>query len=239
MLDGAAQMLGRCARQGQPTIRPWLRCAPSWRSPSRPPSSASSAELERRLAANPGDHQARFDLAMVLNAKGERGGAADQLLEIIRRDRSWNEEKARKQLLQFFEAWGPMRRGDAGRAAQVVVAAVFLTAGRLGRAGAPHWRGMKAGKLRTTVRAGDLPDEYSGVSAAGGAAAAGRPHAAQHLRAALSADDRRGARRPPADRHDPARARRRAARATASRSSARSAAPAASPPSPRPATAAT
>jgi putative thioredoxin len=66
------------------------------------------APLEQAVAANPNDYQARFDLAVALSAKGDRGGAADQLLEIIRRDRKWNDEAARKQLLQFFEAWGLM-----------------------------------------------------------------------------------------------------------------------------------
>ena len=66
------------------------------------------APLEQAIAANPDDHQARFDLAVALSAKGDREGAADQLLEIIRRDRKWNDEAARKQLLQLFEAWGIM-----------------------------------------------------------------------------------------------------------------------------------
>lgn len=65
------------------------------------------AEFQRRLEANPIDHQARFDLALGLNARGKRQEAVDQLLEIVRRDRSWNEDGARKQLVQFFEAWGP------------------------------------------------------------------------------------------------------------------------------------
>jgi putative thioredoxin len=64
------------------------------------------AELQGRLDANPNDHQTRFDLALVLNGRGDRTGAVDQLLEIVRRNRSWNEEAARKQLVQFFEAWG-------------------------------------------------------------------------------------------------------------------------------------
>jgi putative thioredoxin len=64
------------------------------------------APLEAKLAANPLDHQARFDLAIALNAKGKRKDAADQLLEIVRRDRKWNDDGARKQLVQFFEAWG-------------------------------------------------------------------------------------------------------------------------------------
>src|SRR5205085_11538902 len=64
-------------------------------------------ELEQKVAANPLDHQARFDYALALNAAGEREKAADQLLEIIRRDRKWNDDGARRQLVQFFEAWGP------------------------------------------------------------------------------------------------------------------------------------
>jgi putative thioredoxin len=63
-------------------------------------------EFERRLAADPDDHAARIDLAVALNAAGERDKAVDQLIEAIRRDRAWNEEAARKQLLKFFEAWG-------------------------------------------------------------------------------------------------------------------------------------
>jgi putative thioredoxin len=66
------------------------------------------APLEQAIVANPDNHQARFDLAVALSAKGERDAAADHLLEIIRRDRKWNDEAARKQLLQLFEAWGLM-----------------------------------------------------------------------------------------------------------------------------------
>jgi len=64
-------------------------------------------ELEQKVAANPLDHQARFDLAVALNAASKRQEAADHLLEIVKRDRKWNEDGARKQLVQFFEAWGP------------------------------------------------------------------------------------------------------------------------------------
>ena len=63
-------------------------------------------ELEQKVAANPADHQARFDLAVALNAKGRREEAADHLLTIVRRDRKWNDDAARKQLVQFFDAWG-------------------------------------------------------------------------------------------------------------------------------------
>jgi putative thioredoxin len=65
------------------------------------------AELEQKVAANPLDHQARFDLAVALNSKGKRLEAVDNLIEIVRRDRKWNDDGARKQLVQFFEAWGP------------------------------------------------------------------------------------------------------------------------------------
>jgi putative thioredoxin len=64
-------------------------------------------ELKDRLARNEDDHQARFDLAMALYAANRPQQAADELLEIIRRDRGWNDEGARKQLVKFFEAWGP------------------------------------------------------------------------------------------------------------------------------------
>ena len=64
------------------------------------------AELEQKVAANPLDHQARYDLAVALNAQGRRKEALDHLLEIVRRDRKWNDDGARKQLVQFFEAWG-------------------------------------------------------------------------------------------------------------------------------------
>jgi putative thioredoxin len=64
-------------------------------------------ELEQKVAANPLDHQARFDLAVALNGAGRRQEAVDNLLDIVKRDRKWNEDGARKQLVQFFEAWGP------------------------------------------------------------------------------------------------------------------------------------
>ena len=64
------------------------------------------ADLEQKVAANPLDHQARFDLALGLNGKGRRQEAVDNLLEIVQRDRKWNDDGARKQLVQFFEAWG-------------------------------------------------------------------------------------------------------------------------------------
>ena len=66
------------------------------------------AGLRQRLEVDPNDFPARFDLAIALNAKGKREEAADELLFIVKRDRSWNDDGARKQLLQFFEAWSLM-----------------------------------------------------------------------------------------------------------------------------------
>ena len=64
------------------------------------------ATMQARLAADSGDLEARYELATALNADGQREQAAAELLEIIRRNRKWNEEAARLQLLKFFEAWG-------------------------------------------------------------------------------------------------------------------------------------
>lgn len=65
------------------------------------------ADLEQKVAADPLDHQARFDLAAALNGKNRRLEAVTHLIEIVRRDRKWNDDGARKQLVQFFDAWGP------------------------------------------------------------------------------------------------------------------------------------
>jgi putative thioredoxin len=63
--------------------------------------------LLSRLAANPADLQARFDLAVASAARGEKETAVEHLLDLVRRDRNWNEQAARKQLVQLFDAWGP------------------------------------------------------------------------------------------------------------------------------------
>ncbi len=65
------------------------------------------APLEAAVAATPANHQARIDLAIALAAHGRKEDAATQLLESIKLDRKWNDEAARKQLVKFFEAWGP------------------------------------------------------------------------------------------------------------------------------------
>ncbi|HEY2528745.1 MAG TPA: thioredoxin [Xanthobacteraceae bacterium] len=67
----------------------------------------SIGELEQKVAANPLDRQARFDLALALNGKGRRLEALDHLISIVKSDRKWNDDGARKQLVQFFDAWGP------------------------------------------------------------------------------------------------------------------------------------
>lgn len=63
--------------------------------------------LRARLAADPDDHQARFDLALIENALGNKRAAAEGLVEIMRRDRGWQDDGARRKLLELFEAWGP------------------------------------------------------------------------------------------------------------------------------------
>ncbi len=71
------------------------------------PESGEIAALRAKLDADAKDHQARFDLAMALDAAGNRDGALEELLELVRRDRKWNEEAGRKQLVTLFEAMGP------------------------------------------------------------------------------------------------------------------------------------
>jgi putative thioredoxin len=67
---------------------------------------ADTSALEARLAINPDDHEARFELAAAKAAAGDRDTAADALLEIVSRDREWNEGAARKRFLQLLEAQG-------------------------------------------------------------------------------------------------------------------------------------
>lgn len=62
--------------------------------------------LKAKLAADPADHDARFDLSLIENARGNRDAAAEHLLTIMKADREWREDGARVQLLKFFEAWG-------------------------------------------------------------------------------------------------------------------------------------
>jgi len=71
------------------------------------PGAANIAVLRVRVDANPADLQARYDLALALDGTGDRDGAIEQLLEIVRRDRNWNEQTARKHLVTLFDAMGP------------------------------------------------------------------------------------------------------------------------------------
>jgi len=76
------------------------------------------AALRAKLDTDPKNHQARFDLANALNAEDDREGAMNALLEIVRMDRKWNDDGARKQLVTLFEAWGPTDEATiAGRQA--------------------------------------------------------------------------------------------------------------------------
>jgi putative thioredoxin len=70
------------------------------------PENVETEALTRRVAANPDDHEARYELAGALMANGDRDAAADHLFGIIRRDREWNDSAARKRLLQFLEVVG-------------------------------------------------------------------------------------------------------------------------------------
>jgi len=71
-----------------------------------PGSNSETASLSAAVEANPDDHQARFDLAMAMNQENDRGAAIDHLIKIMEKDKNWNDDAARKQLLQFFDAWG-------------------------------------------------------------------------------------------------------------------------------------
>ncbi len=101
------------AREMLESVPEALRAKPALVSAAAALELAESAEkagpltdLKARVEANPDDHQGRFDLAVALNGAGEREAAASALLEIIQRNRAWNEEAARKELVKFFEAWG-------------------------------------------------------------------------------------------------------------------------------------
>jgi putative thioredoxin len=72
-----------------------------------PVDTSALTNLQDAIQANPKDYAARLELANILNGSGEREAATDQLIFIIRNDRTWNEDGGRKQLVSFFEAWGP------------------------------------------------------------------------------------------------------------------------------------
>ncbi len=72
-----------------------------------PVDTSGISTLEKTLEDNPLDHAARVELAVLLNGVNRREDAIEHLIQVIRKDRTWNEDGARKQLVQFFEAWGP------------------------------------------------------------------------------------------------------------------------------------
>ncbi|MET3927361.1 co-chaperone YbbN [Devosia sp. 2618] len=85
---------------------------------------SETGALEAAVAANPDDHQARYDLALAFNAEGKRVEAAESLVAIFKRDRTWNEDGARKKLLEFFDAWGPKDPATA-KGRRMLSAALF------------------------------------------------------------------------------------------------------------------
>lgn len=87
--------------------------------------SGATAELDAKLAANPDDHQTRFELAQALAASGDFKGASDHLLEIIAKDREWNDQAARKELLTVFEAAGTM--SDVAKDGRRRLSAILFT----------------------------------------------------------------------------------------------------------------
>ena len=104
-LDGAAQMLAKVPADKAET--PAVRAVAAKLDLAKQATAlGDSVDLERRIAADPKDFDARFDLAMVQNGRGQRAEAADGLLAIMKADRTWRDDGARKQLLQFFESWG-------------------------------------------------------------------------------------------------------------------------------------
>ncbi|MDA0654589.1 MAG: co-chaperone YbbN [Proteobacteria bacterium] len=94
------------AKAGEAPVRS-ARAALELKEIAAAPVAGGSAELEAKVAANANDHQARFDLSMQYANAGRRMDAVDQLLEIVSRDRAWNDEAARKQLVNLFEVFGP------------------------------------------------------------------------------------------------------------------------------------
>jgi putative thioredoxin len=89
-----------------------------------PVPTGESARLAAAVSQNPDDFQARVDLAIALNAEGKRDEAADHLLYVVRKKRDWNEEAARRQLVKFFEAWGP--KDEATLAARRKLSAILF-----------------------------------------------------------------------------------------------------------------
>ena len=116
----------RSCRRPRPRAQPWQARAPRSSSQRKAPSAGDIETLRAKLAADPKDAQARFDLALALNAKGDRDGALEELLTLVARNRAWNDDAARKQLVQLFDAWGVSDPATIVGSAKAVVAALRL-----------------------------------------------------------------------------------------------------------------
>jgi putative thioredoxin len=106
-LDRARQVLGRVPKESAGHAEVAAARAALELAEAGKKAMAQSAKLRARLQQNPDDHEARFELATALFSSGQREAAIDELLTLYKRDRHWNDEAARKQLLKFFEAMGP------------------------------------------------------------------------------------------------------------------------------------
>ena len=85
---------------------------------------SETAALEAAVAADPDDHLARYNLALAFNAEGKKVEAAEALIAVFKRDRTWNDDGARKKLLEFFDAWGP-RDPATNKGRRMLSAALF------------------------------------------------------------------------------------------------------------------
>jgi putative thioredoxin len=90
-----------------------------------PVDTSALTKLEAAISANPNDFAARLELAIILNGAGNRDAATDELIFVIKKDRTWNDDGARKQLVSFFEAWGP--KDEATLAARRKLSAVLFS----------------------------------------------------------------------------------------------------------------
>ncbi len=105
VLDKAQEELDRVSEVGQKT-QDFLSLKAKILLINETASLSSRDELEKKLSNDENNHQIRFDLALILNSEGKNQEAASQLIEIMRQDRDWNDDGARKKLLEFFESWG-------------------------------------------------------------------------------------------------------------------------------------
>ena len=105
VLDKAQEELDRVSEEGQKS-QDFLSLKAKIQLINETASLGSKDELLKKLSSDEDNHQIRFDLALILNSEGKHQEAASQLIEIMRRNRDWNDDGARKKLLEFFESWG-------------------------------------------------------------------------------------------------------------------------------------